>query len=160
MMKSPTTTRNLWPHGIFATLLVFACGLAGFAVTAVRQNMDLVRDDYYEADLRYQNQIDRLNRTALLADETAIEFHTADRTIELRLPSGHGARQPSGSIQIYRPSDAALDRQIKLATDPTGAQRIDAREMVSGLWKLKITWQVGGEEYFVDRVVVISPASS
>ncbi|HSH17350.1 MAG TPA: FixH family protein, partial [Verrucomicrobiae bacterium] len=71
-----------------------------------------------------------------------------------------GARQPSGSIQIYRPSDAALDRQVEFAPDTTGAQRIDAREMVSGLWKLKITWQVGGEEFFVDRVVVISPASS
>jgi hypothetical protein len=159
-MKPPTTTRNFWPYGIIATLVVFACGLAVIAVTAVRQNMDLVRNDYYEADLRYQTQIDRLNRTARLADETAIEFHAAERTIELRLPSGHGARQPSGRIQIYRPSDAALDRQVELATDTTGAQRIDAREMVSGLWKLKITWQVGGEEFFVDRVVVISPASS
>lgn len=159
-MKPSTPTRNLWPYGIFATLLVFACGLAGFAVTAVRQNMDLVRDDYYESDLRYQSQIDRLNRTARLAEETAIEFHAAARTIELRLPSGHGARQPSGSIQIYRPSDAALDRQVEFAPDTTGAQRIDAREMVSGLWKLKITWQVGGEEFFVDRVVVILPASS
>ncbi len=159
-MKPPTTAGNLWPYGIIATLVVFACGLAVIAVTAVRQNMDLVRNDYYEADLRYQTQIDRLNRTAGLADETAIEFRAAERTIELRLPAGHGARHPSGSIQIYRPSDAALDRQLELATDATGLQRIDAREMVSGLWKLKVTWQVGGEEYFVDRVVVISPASS
>lgn len=159
-MKPLPTSRNLWPYGIFATLLVFACGLAVIAVTAVRQNMDLVRDDYYEADLRYQGQIDRLNRTARLADETAIEFHAAEQTIELRLPSGHGARQPSGSIHLYRPANAALDRRIELAPDTTGAQRIDAREMVSGLWKLKLTWQVGGEEFFVDRVVVISPASS
>jgi hypothetical protein len=159
-MKPSTPTRNLWPYGIIATLVVFACGLAAIAVTAVRQNMDLVRNDYYEADLRYQTQIDRLNRTAGLADETAIEFRVAERTIELRLPAGHGARQPSGSIQIYRPSDAALDRQLELSTDTAGAQRIDAREMATGLWKLKVTWQVGGEEFFVDRVVVISPASS
>ncbi len=50
-----------WPGGFF---ILFGGYIAGFIVFASRQKMDLVRNDYYDQEIRYQQQIDRVQRTA------------------------------------------------------------------------------------------------
>ena len=70
-------SRNYWPHAIIAWFVIFAAALGAWVTVAVRQKMDLVRADYYEEEVRYQGQVDRLNRTAALRSEVAIEHFPA-----------------------------------------------------------------------------------
>lgn len=154
-MSSTVASRNPWPIAIIAFFALFISAAASYIVFAVRQDMDLVRPDYYEEELRYQKQLDRLHRTAPLEASVTVAYHEAGQQIEIRLPQLHAVPTTTGSIHLYRPSDAELDRHLPLALDPAGLQRLDARQLRAGLWKVRIQWTAEGQEFFVDRPLLI-----
>ena len=154
-MNAPTIKRNPWPYAIIAYFIVFASAMAAWITFAVRQNMDLVRQDYYEEEIRYQQQIDRQNRTQAIRSEVNVSYDGAQQAITLTLPSTHARQQASGTIQLYRPSDASLDRTVQLVVHAEGTQRLDAKALRPGLWKVRIQWTTAGQDYFFDQSVVI-----
>lgn len=148
---------NPWPYCTAGFLILFFSCVVGAGVFASRQRVDLVRPDYYEEELRFQKQYDRVQRTRSLPSELSIGIASRARALTLGLPAEHASKSPTGTIHLYRPSDARLDRQVPLAVDAAGRQSLDASSLEPGLWKLRVTWQVGGIEYFHDASVVIPP---
>src|SRR5947207_839195 len=66
MPKRSTMTkprRNPWPIAIIAYFAVFISFIVTFIVWASHQRVDLVRADYYEAEIKFQQQIDRVERS-------------------------------------------------------------------------------------------------
>jgi len=160
-MNSTTAkpSRNLWPHAIIAWFVIFAAALAAWIAFAVRQNMDLVRSDYYEEEVRFQRQLDRLNRTAVIRSEVAINYDAPKREVMLRLPAAHLSPRPTGRIHFYRPANASLDFHVALAVDAAGLQRIGTEALRGGLWKVRIQWSAAGHDYFFEQVIVVDEAS-
>jgi len=154
MSASAQPAFNPWPYGLIAFFAVFISCVVGFGVFAVRQNPDLVRADYYEEELRHQQQMDRVQRTAAVRSQVVLGYDSGRQVISLELPAEHAARQPAGTIHLYRPSDAALDRQMPLAVDPEGRQTLDVRGIAEGRWKIRVTWIAGGEEYFAEQTLL------
>jgi nitrogen fixation protein FixH len=152
---STKTTRTLWPHVLIAWFVVFAAALAAWITFAVRQNLDLVRADYYEEEIRFQQQLDRLNRTAAIRGELALAYEASAHQITLRLPAAHAALRPVGRVQFYRPSNAALDFELPLAVDATGRQLIGTAALHPGQWKVRATWNAGGQDYFFEHTVIL-----
>ncbi len=160
-MNSTTArpSRNLWPHAIIAWFVIFAAALAAWVTVAMRQKLDLVRSDYYEEEVRFQHQLDRLNRTAAIRGEVAIHHDTTKREVTFRLPAAQLASRPAGSIRFYRPSDAALDFAVPLAVDAAGIQRIGTGALRGGLWRVRVQWNAAEHEYFYEQVIVADEAS-
>lgn len=150
----PRRASNLWPVSIIAFFVVFVGGLTAFIVFASNQQDDLVRADYYEEELRYQLQLDRINRTQLIPDRADVRYDAERQRITIALPKGH-ATGSSGRIQLYRPADARLDREVALAVGSDGFQHVDARSLRGGLWKVRVRWSIAGQEYFVDQPLVL-----
>jgi hypothetical protein len=161
-MNPPLTQRprSLWPHAITAWFVVFASALAAWVTVALQQDVDLVRPDYYEEEIQFQRQLDQLNRTAAVGHDVSVLYHPADDEVTLRLPAGHAAQHPVGSIQFYRPSDAALDFDVPLAVESTGVQNIDASAVRSGHWRIRVRWTVAAREYFFEQQLVLARAGS
>jgi hypothetical protein len=40
-----------------------------------------------------------------------------------------------------------------------GEQVLDAKPLRPGLWKIRVQWTIGGEDYYFDQTVVIAPHS-
>lgn len=154
-IPNPRPGFNPWPYGIAGFLVLFFSCVVAAGFFASRQRIDLVRSDYYEEELRFQKQLDRVKRTQGLPRELSIQLAAASRTIALGLPAEHASQSPSGTVQLYRPSDARMDRQFPLTVDAAGHQSVDAASLEPGLWKLRVTWQAGGTEYFHDTSIVI-----
>ncbi len=146
---------NPWPYAIIAWFVLFVSGMAAWAVVAMRQNVELVRPDYYEEEIQFQRQLDRVTRTAALSGQVSIQRDPAGQAIELRLPPAHAGKAVEGRIQFYRPSNARLDFERPLSLGEGGAQRIGTEGMPSGLWKVRVRWKVDGEEYYHDQSVVL-----
>jgi hypothetical protein len=159
-MQSISTkpARNLWPWAIIAWFVVFTAAMAAWITVALRQNLDLVRTDYYEEEIRFQRQLDRLNRTALVRHEVAVGFDAATRAVTVRLPAAHLSPPPTGTVQFYRPSDAALDLEVPLVIDESGLQRISSDRLRGGLWKIRVQWSAVGQEYFFEQSMVVEEA--
>lgn len=153
-------SRNFWPHAIIAWFIIFAAALAAWVTVAMRQRMDLVRSDYYEEEVRFQNQMDRLNRTAALRSEVAIRHDGKEREVTLQLPAAQLASRPAGQIQFYRPSNASLDFQVPLAVDAAGSQRIGTGALRGGLWKVRVQWSAAGQDYFHEQIIVLDEADA
>ncbi len=119
------------------------------------QHMDLVRGDYYSEEIKFQEQLDRLNRTHPISAQVAIRYDSVQDAITLRLPAASAKLDLSGSIHLYRPSDARLDHRVPLTADAHGSQQLDARKLRPGLWKVRVRWTVESREYFFDQAVVV-----
>ncbi len=149
-----TPTRNLWPAGIVLAFALFIAGTAGLIVLACTHKEDLVSADYYEKELQYQGHLEQLNRTRQLATPGSVSYEPTGKNIRVTLPQSH-ALLARGSIQLYRPSGAGMDRHLALDVDSSGAQSIDASALSPGLWKVRVSWTVEGLDYFIDQKVVV-----
>lgn len=147
--------RSLWPISIVAffalAIIFFAC----FIAWAVQQREDLVSADYYEREVRYQSQLDSMNRSRAVATRTVVTFEPAGQSIVITLPE---AQSPgaTGSIHLYRPSDARMDRELPLALATDGTQRLDTKQMADGLWKVRVKWNANGQDYYLDQPVIVT----
>src|SRR5262249_55641874 len=120
------------------------------------KKMDLVRNDYYEEEIRYQTQLDRMNQTTAIREHVGIAYEPASQTITIRLPSTRALKAITGTVHLYRPSNASRDRTVPLAVDSQGQQQIDASRLDPGLWKVRIRWKADEHEYLVDQSLIVS----
>jgi hypothetical protein len=134
---APKPARSFWPYAIIVWMTLFATGVFSYIVFAQGHKMDLVGADYYDQEIKFQQQIDRVDRTRAVERQVAVTF--ADGAIRIALPPEHVGQNPTGTVHLYRPSNAKLDQRLPLALDATAAQRIDAQNLLPGLWKVRIT---------------------
>jgi nitrogen fixation protein FixH len=162
-MQEKQTTRlswNPWPISIIAFFTVAIIGCGSFIAFCSRHPADLVASDYYEQEVRYQGQIDRLQHAQQPAASTTVTYNTKSKVISIALPTNYSQSKPSGSIQLYRPSATNLDRQFKLAPDDQGVQTIDASSLLPGLWKVRVSWTADKKEFYLDQKIVIGEKTS
>ena len=158
--NSPTSagqTLNPWPIAIISFFGLAIVGIAGFIVFAARNQMDLVRPDYYDEEIRYQEQLDRANRTRSVKARVAIVYDAVHQCVTLTLPGDHASRRTTGKIHFYRPSDARLDKQVQLAIDRDGVQRMDTGSFQAGLWRVRVYWTVDDQEYYFNESIIVHP---
>jgi nitrogen fixation protein FixH len=152
--SSPGRRCDPWPITIIAFFALFISFLASFIVFASRQHVDLVREDYYEEELRFQQQLDRVKRTQGSGQSASVAYSADQHCIAVRLPFAT-AENMTGRIHLYRPSDAKLDCDWPLIVDSQGQQRLDASQLQAGLWRVRVQWLRNGQEYYCDQAVVV-----
>ena len=155
-----TTTRNLWPLGIIVALAVFIIGTVGLIVMACSQRVDLVSPDYYERELKFQGQIDRVERTHHAASQGSVAYDAAGKCITFSLPADQVSLAVWGSIELYRPSAAGMDHAVSLKPDAKGIQRLDASGLAPGLWRVRVSWTSEKQNYYLEQQVVVGQRTS
>jgi hypothetical protein len=151
---------NPWPYTIIIYFVLFISLTIAGVTWISRQKNDLVRGDYYDDEIRYQEQMDRIDRTVPFKSLTSVDYDAGGRVIVISIPSGHAGAQSSGRIRLYCPSDEKMDQDVKLAVGNDGSQRIDAKNLREGLWKVRVYWTVEGRDYFFAKSVVVGPVKS
>lgn len=144
--------RNPWPYAIAAYFIIFIIGMVGWISFAMRHNEQLVRPDYYEHEIKYQNHIDSIARTAAVQPDIDINYDLRKQTISIYLP----VQSVEGRIQLYRPSDLKLDVELPLTLDKANRQEIDVRTLQTGLWKLRLSWKTGGQDYYFEKPILLA----
>lgn len=152
-------TMNPWPLGIIMAFAAFISGTALMVVLACSQRSDLVRSDYYDQEIRHQEQMNRVSRTQHSAPDARVHFDAAQHAVEISLPLDQAVLTPEGRVHFYRPSSADLDQIHPLVLDAQGRQRLEAHTLLPGLWRVQVSWTIHGEEYHLDQRLVITPKS-
>lgn len=122
-------------------------------VISISKNTDLVADNYYEQELKYQNQIDILKNSEKLGQ--SIQIDKGENEIIIRSSEPLETAKLNGEISFYRTSNAAKDFKVKLELDPDGTQKIYSRNLDRGLWKLKMDLSEGDKKYFVEKSIFL-----
>lgn len=150
---------NPWPLSIIGFFAVLITIVVSFLIYSLGLNRDLVTPDYYEHDIRFQEQIDRVVRTRALSGEPEVKYVSDEHALAVSLPPVPGAAETVGSIRLYRPSDASLDQTHALALNADGRQSIPVDQLAPGNWRVLIDWRAGDREYFTEHTVILGAAN-
>lgn len=146
---------NPWPVSIIAFFVVAIIACGTFVAFCSRHPADLVAADYYEQEVRYQGQIDRLQHAQQRAQLAHVDYQPAEKMINVSLPPNQSGSEVSGEVVLYRPSALNQDRKLKLAPDMHNVQHIDASALLPGLWKVRVSWTVDNQDYYLDQKVLV-----
>ena len=143
-----------WGTGIFISYSVFMVLTILTAVYFMNQDVNLVTDDYYQQEIKYQDQIDKIQRTNSLPEKPVIDFDGSG--VSLSFPKSLIKKNVIGKIHFYRPSNPKLDFDIPLSLNSDGSQFVSTKRLASGFWRLKLYWSMGGNEYYNEKEVIIN----
>jgi nitrogen fixation protein FixH len=153
-----TTDRHksftLWPYAIVVAMVLFMGYIAMFVYKAMNQDVDLVSKDYYEQEIKYQDQIDRVDRTKAAGD-VAIKYNAEAQTVLLQLPETFKGQSVSGKINLFRPSDDKLDQELPLQLGRDMSQLVETKELEKGLWKVRLNFTAEKETYYAEQTIQV-----
>lgn len=141
-----------WGIKIIILYAGFVVMILGFVIAASMQDFHMVNEDYYAAEQRYGQQVERIRNTRQLAAQPEIQYQGG--AVQIRFPEG--ATAEAGSLLLYRPSDSRLDRREALNLQD-GQQTIRTGSLARGLWRAQLSWEQGGKGYFVEKVLIVEP---
>lgn len=151
-MKATTTTGfNPWPYSIIGFFALAIVAVVVWVSFCVGHGSDLVAADYYEQEVEYQDQLDRMERGQTLGERASITYDVALGFIRIQVPPEQVALKAAGAIHLYRPSEADLDRTLPLEVNAAGEQRLDVQSLKPGLWEVRVRWAVEGQEFFLNE---------
>jgi nitrogen fixation protein FixH len=144
-----------WPVMIVAVLVLFGGYILYMVFQAMKSDVDLVRKDYYEQTLTYQDQIDNVERSNALSVPITIVANHSVQYVTVQFPQVFADKTVSGNIQLFRPSDKDLDVELPLQLDANQRQLINTSQLQKGLWRVKIHSQAEGQKYFVEKDIMV-----
>lgn len=133
-----------WGTGIAATLTFFVGMMAWFAVRAMNNQEQLVTEDYYQHELRYQGDIDKMS--GALRDHQHVDVHAKNGVISLRFPASADGQAIKGTITLMRPSDIAGDRVLNVVADSAGLALVPVDGLGKGIYRLRLDWSADGTD--------------
>jgi len=147
--------KSRWITGAFVFFGVFIVFIISLVIFVSMQSMDLVDEDYYQRELEHQSRIESLRRTQNLADELEINYDVQAQRLTIVYPKKSVSARTIGNIELYRPSDAAMDLDFDVLPGDSGLQIIEVGPLATGLWRVKIGWSSGKDEYFTQKRLII-----
>lgn len=142
-----------WGIKVTIAIVTFMAIMIVMVIISVRQDFYLVTEDYYQQELKYQSQIDKMANYQNLEEKLLVKYNKQQAVAELHFPEGNDKME--GSIHFFRPSNAHLDFKLPLKTNAQGVQVVNLANVSSGLWKIKISWQADGKFYYDEQTVVL-----
>lgn len=142
-----------WGVGITITIIVFMLISFWLIYFSFSQEVNLVRDDYYQAEVQFDDKLETIKRTEQLDEKLLISLE--GRNIKLVFPSNFISNEIKGSIFLYRPSNRESDIQLPIKLDSTKTQLIGTTGMLNGMWKIQVSWIIDSLEYFSEKNIMV-----
>lgn len=127
-------------YGGFVTMMVT------LVVLSSQQDIPLVRDDYYEHDLKYNEHLTRMGNSQKLTENVLVDYDEPNEKVRLQFPET--MENLSGEVLVFRPSQEGIDFTLPIEQLENNQLTFGTSEMLKGKWKLKINWENQGTTYY------------
>lgn len=139
-----------WGYRIVFSFIIFIGIIVTMVVISMNQDVNLVADDYYKQEIAYQNQIERMRRTSELDQKPEVLYDRQSGTVTIDV---YSSTVETGNVHFFRPSDSQMDRTLAFPKTGEGRIVVPVKGWQTGLWKVKLNWTVGGEDYYTEEVL-------
>jgi len=136
---------------IVVAFVVFAGFIATLVTVCVRQDINLVSDDYYKKELRHQEKISYIEN----ANQLQIRPEISIEGSVVKVSFSDFDKIEKGELMILRPSDNKLDRRFRLESSPATVQQFPLSEWSKGLYRASMQWTMEGKEFYIEKVIVL-----
>jgi len=141
-----------WGTGIFIFLVLFLAAAGVFIAFAMRQDVNLVHEDYYERGVDHSHQMEVDARSASYGD--SLHVASDEKQLSIWVVPSLALRMDSARIQLYRPSGSAHDLELEFrAMD--NPLLVPRSALIPGRYILKMNWVSDGQDYEVHKDVYL-----
>jgi nitrogen fixation protein FixH len=143
-----------WGTGMVMVLVAFISFIMYFVLTMLTNkdyDQDLVVEDYYKAELHYQEEIDAEENALALKEN--IHVLSKDGSWFVELPQVINLEKIKGAVRLYRPSNKLLDFEIPLTGLETNEVIIPNEKLISGRWNIMVNWTYKNKEYLFKKEI-------
>lgn len=141
-----------WGTGILIFLILFLLAAGLFIGFAMRQDVSLVHEDYYEKGVDHSQQMLVEARSAQFQNHIETQFQNGVFQIDIR--KSLAEKMDSARFHLYRPSDSNYDIQNPFDAGD-GPVIIPGEELIPGRYILKVYWTWDGLKYELNQTVFI-----
>ena len=142
-----------WGMGIALFIGIFVISMLAMVISTLDHRWELVRDDYYESDLKFDQKAEKIRNARVFGNGISIKVTDLN---QVEMHFDHITDGMVGNIHFFRPSNQALDFIIPLKLDAEQKQRVKSMKLQSGKWKVMTEWQDdSGKGFYNEQVLVI-----
>lgn len=139
-----------WEKSIVLAFVAFSAFIATLVTVCIREDVNLVTPSYYQEELVYQDQIDRLAHTAMLEQKPELWVEAG---YILKVTYRDFKKLDKGVVHLFRPSDPAMDKAFELQRSSEDVQLFSTAGMSKGMYRARVRWTMDGQEFFLEQVV-------
>ena len=140
-----------WGKSIVLAFVLFAIFIGVLVTVCVRQDVTLVSKNYYNEELDYQAQMERVRNTDAHTHKPEIDL-TKDQIVRV---SFDFRQLEAGKLVLYSPADISEDRIFKLEASASPFQTFAVGELKKGNYKVKMTWTANGKQFYFEKSIYI-----
>lgn len=141
-----------WGHKILMAYLIFVGGILLLAFKSSQQKFDLVQQDYYGAELKYQEVINATKNANELGANLNAELRGG--YLHITLPAGLQKMEAIGELQLYCIADEKGDLKKQIRTT-NGAFDLELLSTMKGNYTLKLKVQQKGVNYYFEKKIML-----
>jgi hypothetical protein len=139
-----------WGTKIAIFYIFFVIVTLGMVFKSTFHRWDLVSQDYYGEELKYQSQIDKINNCKSLSQQPTMSVEGKNVLLQIALQS-----QANGKILFYKPADEFEDFEVALALNDKGEQVISIPSQHSGRYTAQLNWTTENKAYFKEFYLIL-----
>lgn len=143
-----------WGHSIIVVFSLFAIGIITMVTKSMRAHVEMVSNDYYGDELKYQEVIDGRKHAELLSAPVQIG-QSADQ-IQVTFPPEMQGTPLSGRIFFYKAADSRQDVTVPLRSGVEGTVAISKQKLSKGDYQIKLEWDANGKHYFQEDNISVN----
>ncbi|WMJ73156.1 FixH family protein [Cytophagaceae bacterium ABcell3] len=140
-----------WGYSIAVAFAFFMAFIIYLVVGTYKQNVDLVFDDYYVREIKFQEQIDK----SVNAADKPLKWSVRNDSVVVKFPESVDFQTLSGEIVFYRPDHSGSDIKERIFPGTSGEQVFPVSKFRQGKYRLKTDWQSGGNNYYDEQIIVL-----
>ncbi|MBK3515718.1 FixH family protein [Carboxylicivirga marina] len=142
-----------WGHGIALVIVTGVIFFISLVFITTRERVDMVTEDYYPKELKYDAQMDKMKNYNALDKKVVVNVGNA---FEITFPDNIAdANMIKGLVHIYRPSNKEFDVEEEIKLNEQFTMSIPLHKFQSGKYELIIEWEANGQPYLTKQDIYI-----
>lgn len=143
-----------WGHGVVIALFAFIVFILSmlFLFPNGQKNSEMVTDNYYEEELKYQDVIDAKKKADDLQEKPVYSQDT--KGIKITFPKEYNNSNTTVKFVLNRTDDQNLDIKKSVQLDANQSFIIPAQVLKVGNYTLRLSWTKDKTDYRMDYDVI------
>ena len=138
-----------WGKAIVACYILFVGFIGTLAYKMGSAKVDLVQKDYYQKEIDFQEQINRVQNSRTFKKSEIMKYFPESQELRICFPTPID----KGRVTFFRPSNKDLDFTLKLDKKPVFSFLTNNLE--KGKWKIQAYWTFNKLDYFLEEELII-----
>jgi len=142
-----------WGNYILIFIILFLTLCTIFIVFSLRQDRDLVIDDYYEIGADYSQKMETRDRSAVFIDSVYVK--EKKNYFLVKFSPGLSLDIDELTLYFYRPSGKSEDfiSEYEIKGDSVV---VNKKNLSTGRYILKISWLIGDDDFMVEQEIFVN----